>query len=149
MKKKNSIIGMRYTKEQLKKMRHFELYTIAAELKIPTRSDGKYGAKEDMIPKILKAQELHAERMIPYCEMCGQYSMLREKSHICSESDKSRENILMLCVSCHRMLDVHLKSRLYAALKRFGAKHPPNSWTKSIYLQAYDTAKARRKITKR
>jgi len=149
MKKRNSILGMRYTKEQLEKMRHFELYPIAAELKIPTRPDGKYGTKEDMIPKILEAQELHAERTTPYCEMCGQYTMLREKSHICSEGDKSRENILMLCVSCHRMLDVHLKPRLYAALKRFGAKHLPTSWTKSIYLQAYDAAKAKRKITKK
>jgi hypothetical protein len=57
MKKKNSIIGMPYTKEQLEKMRHYDLYTIAAELKIPRRPDGKYGAKEDMIPKILEAQD--------------------------------------------------------------------------------------------
>jgi hypothetical protein len=134
MKKKNRIIGMHYTKDQLEKLRHYGLFPIAAELKIPTRPDGKYGSKKEMIPKILKAQELHSERMIPYCEMCGQYSILREKSHICSEGDKSRENILMLCVSCHRMLDVLLKPRLYVALKRFGANRLPTSWNKSIYL---------------
>lgn len=149
MKKKNLIIGTRYNKEQLEKMRHYDLYPIAAAIGIPTRPDGKYGTKAEMIPEILKAQELHDERTMPYCEMCGQYTMLREKSHICSGGDNSRENILMLCVSCHKMLDIHLKPRLYAALERFGAKHLPTSWTKSIYLQAYDAAKAKRKITKK
>jgi hypothetical protein len=71
MKKKNRIIGMHYTKDQLEKLRHYELFPIAAELKIPTRPDGKYGSKKEMIPKILHAQELYSERMIPYCEMCG------------------------------------------------------------------------------
>jgi len=122
-----------------------ELWKIAKELKIPLRPDGRYGSKKEMIPKILNAQELHTERMIPFCEMCGQYSILREKSHICSEGDKSRENILMLCVSCHRMLDILLKPRLYAALKRFGAKHLPTSWGKSIYLQAYQASEKKRK----
>jgi hypothetical protein len=65
---------------------------------------------------------------------------LREKAHICSEKDDSRENILMLCGSCHRMLDVHLKPRLHIALKQFGAKQLPKSWESSIYEQAFQAS---------
>lgn len=145
-KQKDLVIGVRYTKEQLEKMRHYDLFTIAAALGITKRADGKYGTKAEMIPEILRGQEHHDERTTPYCEMCGQYTMLREKAHVCSEGDNCRENILMLCVSCHRMLDVHLKPRLYIALENYGAKNLPTSWKKSIYQQAYDaSAKARRR----
>jgi len=143
-KKKILTTGIRYTKEDLTKMPHYELWQIAAALAVPRRPDGKYGKKAEVIPEILEAQELHDERMTPYCEMCGRYTMLREKAHICSEGDTSRENILMLCVSCHRMLDVHLKPRLHIALQRFGAKHLPKSWEKSIYEQAFDASAASR-----
>jgi hypothetical protein len=140
IKQKELIRGIPYTREQLEKLRYYDLWTIAAALAVPKRPDGKYGPKEKVIPEILEAQERHDERMTPYCEMCGKYTMLREKAHICSEGDASRENILMLCVSCHRMLDVHLKPRLYLALKRFGAKGLPSSWEKSIFQQAFDAS---------
>jgi len=147
-KKDELTLGVRYTSEQLTEMPHYDLYTIAAALGISKRLDGKYGSKAEMIPKILKAQEQHDERTTPYCEMCGQYTMLREKAHIYSEGDNTRENILMLCISCHRMLDVHLKPRLFYALKKFGSKNLPSSWEKSIYQQAYDAVKANREKTR-
>jgi len=152
-KKRDIVIGARYTEEQLREMSVYELLTIAAALAVQKRPDGKYGSREEMIPEILKAQEMHDELTTPYCEMCGSYNILRERAHICSEGDKSRENILMLCPTCHRMFDTHLKPRLHKALKRFGAKHLPVSWEKSIYQQAFEASslakEARRKISKK
>ena len=137
--KKKAVLrkGALYTEEQLGKMKHYELWQIAASLGVPRRPDGSYGKKTEVIPQILSAQDLHDERTIPYCEMCGKYTAMRDKAHICSEGDNSRENILMLCVSCHRMLDVHLKPRLCIALKKHGTKGLPKSWEKSIYEQAF------------
>lgn len=143
-KKQNKLIVARYTEGQLKEMPHYDLFTIAAGLAIPRRPDGKYGSKSEMIPKILEAQELHDERTTPYCEMCGNFTMLREKAHICSEGDGTRENILMLCISCHKMLDVHLKPRLYATLKKSGVKNIPASWQKSIHMQAFEATQRKR-----
>lgn len=137
MKRKKVLpTSSRYTEEQLETLKHYELWQIAVSLGVQRREDGSYGTKSEVIPKILEAQQLHGERVMPYCEMCGNYTMLREKAHICSEGDVSRENILMLCASCHRMLDVHLKPRLYIALNKFGAKRLPESWERSIYEQA-------------
>jgi hypothetical protein len=51
MKKKNLIIDMRYTKDQLEKVHHYDLFPIAAELKIPTRPDGKDGSKKEIDTK--------------------------------------------------------------------------------------------------
>ena len=63
MKNKNLIIGLHYTKDQLEEMKTYKLWSIAAELQIPKRPNGKYGFKNEMIPKILDAQEFNTARM--------------------------------------------------------------------------------------
>jgi len=70
------------------------------------------------------------------CEMCGHHVALRQKAHIVAEGDRSPENVLLLCPSCHVLFDHQLKPRLYRALIRAGVSGLPNSWTTSHYEQA-------------
>jgi len=79
------------------------------------------------------------------CDLCGYYVRNRQKAHIVAEQDKSNTNIFMLCPSCHIMFDTMVKPRLYIALKVYGVKGMPVSWTKSIYDQGAEaSAKAGR-----
>ena len=52
----------------------------------------------------------------------------------------ARINMLKLCPSCHVMFDTRLKPRLYEALKNVGVGNLPQSWTKSIYYQAFEAS---------
>jgi len=70
------------------------------------------------------------------CEMCGHHVALRQKAHIVAENDKSSENILLLCPSCHVLFDHQLKPRLHRALTRAGVTGLPASWATSHYAQA-------------
>jgi hypothetical protein len=81
--------------------------------------------------------------------MCGNYVALRQKAHIISEGDNSRENILMLCPGCPLRFDTRVKPRLSQALLKKGAKQLPVSWKKSSYDLAYEAAVASEKRGKR
>jgi len=74
------------------------------------------------------------------CDMCGHFILLRQKAHILAEGGNDKNNILMLCPSCHLMFDTHLKPKIFKALKNYGIKDFPVSWEKSIYEQAADAS---------
>jgi len=67
------------------------------------------------------------------CEMCGHYVAIRQKAHIVAEDLKMKPNLLLLCPSCHIILDTQLKPKLYKALYKAGSRDLPESWKKSIY----------------
>jgi len=83
-----------------------------------------------------------------FCEMCGHYVSVRQKAHILAEGKKTGENLLMLCPGCHIMFDTHIKPKLFMALRKVGI-NLPNSWEKSIYLQAAEASQMARKIKKK
>ena len=74
------------------------------------------------------------------CEICGHYVAIRQKGHIVGEERSSKENILMLCPSCHIMFDTQLKVKLRKALSNAGALNLPASWKKGIYEQAAEAS---------
>jgi len=117
---------------------------LASELRI----DSWQKAKTQLIPLILEAQnaiEPLDERIENFCEMCGNFVAIRQKAHIVAELDNNRENILMLCPTCHMMFDTRLKPRLYKALSRYNADNLPESWKKSIYTQSFESSSSVRK----
>jgi len=71
-----------------------------------------------------------------FCDMCGHHVVLRQRAHIVAEGDRSAENILMLCPSCHVLFDHYLKPKLYRALKKANLPDLPVSWATSHYEQA-------------
>ena len=80
--------------------------------------------------------------------MCGHYVAVRQRSHIFDGRNDIRENILLLCPSCHIMFDTHLKPKLYKALADSGIQLP-EVWSKSIYERAAEEsakAKSRKKL---
>jgi len=80
------------------------------------------------------------------CEFCGHYVALRQKAHIVAEGKKRGNNLLMLCPTCHLMFDTHVKPKIFKALVEVGIENLPESWEKSIYLQAAEASlKARNK----
>jgi len=70
------------------------------------------------------------------CDMCGHYVSMRQKAHIVAEGNKSKENLLMLCPSCHVIFDTKLKPKLFKSLLKNGVRNLPDSWQISIYQQA-------------
>ena len=70
------------------------------------------------------------------CEMCGHHVGILQKAHIVAEELKIKSNLLMLCPTCHVIFDTQLKPKLYKALSEAGYKKLPDSWKKSIYIQA-------------
>ncbi len=74
------------------------------------------------------------------CEMCGLQVAWRQKAHIVAEEGKGKDNVLMLCPSCHVMFDTHVKPKVFKALKNAGVKGIPSSWEKSIYQQAAEAS---------
>jgi uncharacterized Zn finger protein len=74
------------------------------------------------------------------CEFCGHYVGLRQKAHIVAEGKKRGNNLLMLCPTCHLMFDTHVKPKIYKALVEVGIDDLPESWKKSIYLQAAEAS---------
>lgn len=80
------------------------------------------------------------------CEMCGHYTMLRQKAHIGPKTDKGADNLLKLCPSCHVVFDHHLKPRLFKALERAGATNLPAMWKTSHYQQAGEASMRARGI---
>ena len=81
------------------------------------------------------------------CELCGHYVGLRQKAHIVAEGKRRGVNLLMLCPTCHIMFDTHIKPKIYSALLEAGVQGLPDSWKKSIYMQAAE-ASARSRGTK-
>ena len=79
------------------------------------------------------------------CEMCGYSVANRQKAHIAAEGEKSGNNLLLLCPSCHIMFDTHLKPKIFKALKELGVKNLPRSWRTSIYEQAPKASQAARR----
>ena len=77
--------------------------------------------------------------------MCGYSVISRQKAHIVAEGSKSAENLLMLCPTCHMMLDTHIKPKVFKALIQAGCKSLPKSWEKSIYEQAAEASQAAKK----
>lgn len=59
------------------------------------------------------------------CEMCGYQVAIRQKAHIIAEGNKSGDNILLLCPTCHVMFDTHIKPKLFGTLPKPGAKGLP------------------------
>jgi len=74
------------------------------------------------------------------CELCGHYVGLRQKAHIVAERKKRGNNLLMLCPTCHIMFDTHIKPKIYKALVEAGVEDLPDSWKKSIYIQAAEAS---------
>jgi hypothetical protein len=70
------------------------------------------------------------------CELCGHHVGLRQKAHIMAEGKKRGNNLLMLCPTCHIMLDTHIKPKIYKVLVEAGVQRLSKSWEKSIYMQA-------------
>ena len=96
-----------------------------------------------MIKLIFKNQhelDLLDERLENFYEMCGNYAAIRQNAHIVAEGGRARINMLKLCPSCHVMFDTRLKPRLYEALKNAVVRNLPQSWTKSIYYQAFEAS---------
>ena len=98
-------------------------------------------------------EDLDMRRLKMLASLLGVDSWQKTKDEIVKMVNKSqhgrgRINILMLCPSCHRMFDTRLKPRLYEALKMSGARKLPESWTKSIYYQAFEAALASKKTKK-
>ncbi|MBW1706909.1 MAG: hypothetical protein JRJ86_17400 [Deltaproteobacteria bacterium] len=151
--RKESITGkellqdMPYTKKELEALDMRKLKMLASLLGV----DSWQKTKNEIVKSVYKSQhelELIDERIESFCEMCGNFVAIREKGHIVAEGGRGRINILMLCPSCHRMFDTRLKPRLYEALKKYGARKLPESWTKSIYYQAFEAAMASKKTKK-
>ena len=84
-----------------------------------------------------------------FCEMCGYYVQVRQKAHIVAEGKKNKDNLLMLCPTCHIMFDTYLKSKIYRSLKQAGINNLPVSWEKSIYLQAAEASMLQKKSKSR
>jgi len=81
------------------------------------------------------------------CEMCGHHVAVRQKAHILAEDKKIKDNVLMLCPTCHIMFDTHIKPKIFRAMVGAGVRDFPESWKKSIYIQAAEaSAKALSKI---
>jgi len=140
--------GMPYGKKELAELDMRRLKTLASLIGV----DSWQKTKDEIIKLVSKNQhelELLDERVENFCEMCGNFVAIREKSHIVAEAGRGRVNILMLCPSCHRMFDTRLKPRLYEALKDFGSTRLPKSWTKSIYHQAFEASMKARKRKKK
>ena len=74
------------------------------------------------------------------CDLCGHYVGIRQKAHIVAEGKKKGVNLLMLCPTCHIMFDTHIKPKVYKALIENGVENLPESWKKSIYLQAAEAS---------
>jgi hypothetical protein len=74
------------------------------------------------------------------CEMCGHHVGIRQKAHILAEGKKTKDNILMLCPTCHIMFDTHVKPKLFKAMVGAGLRDFPASWKKSIYEQAAESS---------
>ena len=74
------------------------------------------------------------------CEMCGHYVAVRQKAHIVAEQKSNKENVLLLCPSCHIVFDTRLKPKLYQALVKAGVHDLPDSWRTSIYDQAAEAS---------
>jgi hypothetical protein len=79
------------------------------------------------------------------CEMCGNYCAIRQRAHIVAEGRKSGPNLLLLCPTCHLMLDTHLKPKIFKALREAKVRNLPASWETSIYLQAARASAASRR----
>jgi hypothetical protein len=73
------------------------------------------------------------------CEMCGHFVAVRQKAHIFDGRNDLPDNLLMLCPSCHVMLDTHLKPKLFHALNGAGIQLP-SAWSKSIYDRAAEAS---------
>lgn len=76
-----------------------------------------------------------------HCEFCGHFVTILQKAHIIAEGPKKVNNLLMLCPTCHLMFDIHVKPKIFKALKLAGVKNIPKSWEKSIYQQAAAASK--------
>jgi hypothetical protein len=70
------------------------------------------------------------------CEMCGHHVGIRQKAYIIAEGEKTEDNVLMLCPTCHIMFDTHIKSKIFKVMIEGGFQNMPESWKKSIYDQA-------------
>jgi hypothetical protein len=77
--------------------------------------------------------------------MCGHHVAIRQRAHIVAEGPKTGANLLLLCPSCHIVLDTKLKPAICQALKQVRVGNLPKSWDRSIYEQAaIASMKARR-----
>jgi hypothetical protein len=80
-KREDLMRGTPNSREKLEEMSIYDLLAIASGLGVPKTPEGKYVLKKSrLILDILGAQKLHDERTTPFREMCGQYTILREKS---------------------------------------------------------------------
>ena len=103
------------------------LLSLSAALGLPKDKRTKQKAIDDII-KAQNEMGVFNPRVEPFCEMCGRHVMMREIAHIVAEAGTDNINTLWLCPSCHRVLDRHLKLRLYEALKAYKVKGLPESW---------------------
>jgi len=87
--------------------------------------------------KRLVVRDKKTDKHLP-CVMCGTSYPLPDAVHIIDEKEwkgvlgqDSKTNGIPLCPNCHRVFDEVLRPYLYRALKKFGCKKLPASWTKN------------------
>jgi hypothetical protein len=141
-RKKELLEKMPYTKDQLHEFSISDLKMLASILSINSWQKTKDQLVEVIVENVdnQKGLDLIDERLEEFCEMCGKYVAIRQAAHIVGENDRSRTNILKLCPSCHNMFDTRLKPRLHKALKLAGVTNLPESWAKSIHIQAIEAS---------
>lgn len=79
------------------------------------------------------------------CEWCGWGTGRRFASHIIDEGPEREWNALSLCPNCSTIFDEVIRPKLYRALKEWGAKSLPASWSKDNKISA-PMARSLRKI---
>jgi hypothetical protein len=141
-RKKELLEKMPYTEDQLNELSISDLKMLASILSINSWQKTKDQLVEVIVENVdnQKGLDLIDERSEEFCEMCGKYVAIRQGANIVDENDRSRINILKLCPSCHNMFDTRLKPRLHNALKAVGVTNLPESWAKSIHIQAIEAS---------
>ncbi|MCE9584698.1 MAG: hypothetical protein K8T20_19575 [Planctomycetes bacterium] len=64
------------------------------------------------------------------CRWCGWAAGRRHAAHIIDEGPEKEWNAISLCPNCSTMFDEKVRPLLYRALKEFGVKKLPASWSK-------------------
>ena len=64
------------------------------------------------------------------CLWCGWLSGKRHAALIIEEGPDVEWNMLSLCPNCATIFDEVVRPRFYKALKKFGSKNLPGSWSK-------------------
>lgn len=64
------------------------------------------------------------------CSWCGWVAGRRHAAHIIDEGPETDWNAISLCPNCSTVFDEVIRPKLYNALKMYGCKGLPVSWSK-------------------